>query len=132
MSGAHTIHVRIDAASPKWSSGYYRFEQHYQFTLPNEQDTQYALARLAELCDELRTPVRDAVPDTPADEGPAFYTVDFSDSDSNYHHYCAACYRLIPDFLMRWNQPDRPPYISGGEPIMCEGCGKAADPPAAT
>lgn len=69
MSGAHTIHVRIDAASPKWSSGYYRFEQHYQFTLPSEQDTQYALARLAELCDELRNPPRDEIP--PQDARPA-------------------------------------------------------------
>jgi hypothetical protein len=65
MSGEHSIHVRIDTASPRWQSGYYRFEQHYNFLLPNEQDVQYALAQIADLCEQLRTPPRDEIP--PAD-----------------------------------------------------------------
>lgn len=62
MSGNHMIHVHIDTQSPRWSTGHYRFEQHYHFGVSSEQDVQYALARLAELCEELRNPPRDEIP----------------------------------------------------------------------
>jgi hypothetical protein len=62
------IHVHIDAQSPKWATGHYRFEQHYHFAVPGEQDVQYALGRIAELCEELRHPPRDEVP--PQDAAP--------------------------------------------------------------
>jgi len=75
MSALHSVHVRIDAMSPRWSDQYYRFEQHYNFRLADEEAVQAALARLAHLAEELRNPVQDAIPapaaDEPADEVPA-------------------------------------------------------------
>lgn len=66
MSGYHAIHIKVDASSPRYGTGHYRFEQHYQFSLPEEQDVQHALAAIAELCEQLRTPVRDTPPDRSA------------------------------------------------------------------
>lgn len=62
MSGEHSIHVRLDAMSPRWSHQYYRYEHHFNFRLPSEDAVTAAVERISELCEQLRNPVQDAVP----------------------------------------------------------------------
>lgn len=67
--------------SPRWSHQYYRYEHHFNFRLPSEDAVTAAVERISELCEELRNPVQDAIPEPPADGGePAWGAVSGSSS----------------------------------------------------
>lgn len=56
-----------------------------------------------------------------------WWTVDHTTSDPLTHAYCGACRAQIPGFLTKSERQLPPPYLIGGEPACCEGCGKTAD-----
>lgn len=60
-------------------------------------------------------------------EGQRWYTADHYDTDSEYHTYCGTCFDQIPDWLIRWSSEKKAPFITGGEPSICDGCGKVAN-----